>query len=68
MNHSSPHPTSATRYVNTPNRFISVAGTSFAYRELGPRGGVPLVLLNQRGAVLDSFAQGLSMVWHLRIM
>ncbi|MFS2153890.1 alpha/beta fold hydrolase [Rhizobium sp. Rhizsp42] len=27
----------------------------FAYRELGPRGGVPLVLLNHWGAVLDNF-------------
>ena len=28
---------------------------SFAYREVGPRGGVPLVLLNHWGAVLDNF-------------
>jgi pimeloyl-ACP methyl ester carboxylesterase len=45
----------AARYIDAANRFISVAGTRFAYRELGPRGGVPLVLLNHWGAVLDNF-------------
>lgn len=44
-----------TRYVDAANRFISVGGTRFAYRELGLRGGVPLVLLNHWGAVLDNF-------------
>lgn len=43
------------RYIDAANRFISVGGTRFAYRELGPRGGVPLVLLNHWGAVLDNF-------------
>jgi pimeloyl-ACP methyl ester carboxylesterase len=45
----------ATRYIDAANRFISVGGTRLAYRELGPRGGVPLVLLNHWGAVLDNF-------------
>jgi pimeloyl-ACP methyl ester carboxylesterase len=44
-----------TRYISAANKFISVGGTRFAYRELGPRGGVPLVLLNHWGAVLDNF-------------
>lgn len=43
------------RYIDAANRFISVGGTRFAYRELGPKGGVPLVLLNHWGAVLDNF-------------
>lgn len=47
------HP--ATRYIDAANRFITVGGIRFAYRELGPRGGVPLVLLNHWGAVLDNF-------------
>lgn len=46
-------PTSQYRYA--PNRFVSVGNIRFAYRELGPRGGVPLVLLNHWGAVLDNF-------------
>ena len=34
---------------------ISVGGTPFAYRELGPRTGVPLVLLHHFTAVLDDW-------------
>ena len=47
--------TPSTPYINAANRFISVNGTRLAYRELGPRGGTPLVLLNHWGAVLDNF-------------
>lgn len=46
---------SGVRYVEALNLSINVGGTAFAYRELGPRGGVPLVLLNHWGAVLDNF-------------
>jgi len=46
---------SGTRYVDAPNLSISVAGTSFAYRDIGCREGVPLILLNHWGAVLDNF-------------
>lgn len=42
-------------YRSAPNRFVTVGKIRFAYRELGPRGGVPLVLLNHWGAVLDNF-------------
>src|SRR5207247_1210365 len=38
-----------------PTRTISVAGTPFAYRELGPRTGVPLVFLHHFTAVLDDW-------------
>jgi pimeloyl-ACP methyl ester carboxylesterase len=44
-----------TRFIDAANQSINVGGTRFAYRELGPRGGVPLVLLNHWGAVLDNF-------------
>ena len=46
---------SGARYVETPNLTISVGGTVFSYRDLGPRSGVPLILLNHWGAVLDNF-------------
>ncbi|WP_416048380.1 alpha/beta fold hydrolase [Cupriavidus basilensis] len=46
---------SGASYVHAPNRSIDVAGTAFAYREIGPGGGVPLILLNHWGAVLDNF-------------
>ena len=47
--------TRSSNYIDAANQFISVNGTRLAYRELGPRGGVPLVLLNHWGAVLDNF-------------
>jgi pimeloyl-ACP methyl ester carboxylesterase len=34
---------------------ITAGGVTFAYRELGPRGGVPLVFLHHLGAVLDDW-------------
>lgn len=43
------------RYEDAPNRTIKVGNTIFAYRDLGPRGGVPLILFNHWGAVLDNF-------------
>lgn len=46
---------SRTRYVDAPNLSINAGGITFAYRDLGPRDGVPLVLLNHWGAVLDNF-------------
>ncbi|HVI90731.1 MAG TPA: alpha/beta hydrolase [Dongiaceae bacterium] len=42
-------------YIEAPNLSIRVLGTAFAYRDLGPRDGVPLILLNHWGAVLDNF-------------
>jgi pimeloyl-ACP methyl ester carboxylesterase len=49
------HPGSIVRYVDAPNLSIDAAGTTFCYRDLGPRTAVPLILLNHWGAVLDNF-------------
>ncbi|TDW19864.1 pimeloyl-ACP methyl ester carboxylesterase [Rhizobium azibense] len=46
---------SGRRYIDAPNLSINVGGTTFTYRDLGPRHGVPLILLNHWGAVLDNF-------------
>ncbi len=46
---------STSLYRNAPNRFVTVGNIRFAYRELGQRGGTPLVLLNHWGVVLDNF-------------
>ena len=43
------------RYIDAPTLSINVGGTSFVYRDIGPRTGVPLILLNHWGAVLDNF-------------
>ncbi|MBA5640074.1 alpha/beta hydrolase [Duganella sp. LX20W] len=42
-------------FAGARNRLVDVAGTTFAFRELGMAGGAPLVLLNHWGAVLDNF-------------
>jgi pimeloyl-ACP methyl ester carboxylesterase len=42
-------------YRDAPTRRIAAAGAVFAYRELGPQAGVPLVVLTHLGANLDSW-------------
>jgi pimeloyl-ACP methyl ester carboxylesterase len=44
-----------TTYANAPTKTIDVAGTTFAYRELGATSGVPVLFLNHLGAVLDNW-------------
>lgn len=51
---SSPTPTPSS-YKNAPTRSVSVQGINFAYRQLGPDDGVPLILLNHLSAVLDNW-------------
>src|SRR4051795_6925530 len=50
---SSPATTATSR--TAPTRTIDVGGTPFAYRELGPRTGVPLIFLHHFTAVLDDW-------------
>lgn len=42
-------------WVDVPTRTIDVDGVSFAYRDLGPVGGVPVVFLHHLMAVLDDW-------------
>jgi len=44
-----------TRWRDVPTRTLSAAGVEFAYRELGPTTGVPLILLRHLAAVLDNW-------------
>ena len=41
------------RWENAPTKFVDVGGTKFAYRELGPDTGVPVIFLNHLAAELD---------------
>ena len=41
------------RWKNAPTRSVDVGGTEFAYRELGPDTGVPVIFLNHLAAELD---------------
>lgn len=47
--------TAATAWRNAPTKFSNVGGVPFAYRELGPTGGVPVVFLHHFTAVLDDW-------------
>lgn len=44
-----------TSYKNADTRTVSAGGVDFAYRELGPKTGVPLVLVTHLAAVLDNW-------------
>jgi pimeloyl-ACP methyl ester carboxylesterase len=42
-------------YEHAPTEAVDVGGTKFAYRQLGPETGVPVIALNHLGAVLDNW-------------
>ena len=42
-------------YQRAPTEIVDVAGVAFSYRDLGPRGGTPVVFLNHLAAVLDNW-------------
>ena len=44
-----------TRYATAPTRTVLVGGVDFAYRELGPANGVPVIFLTHLAAVLDNW-------------
>ncbi|WP_405547295.1 alpha/beta hydrolase [Streptomyces phaeochromogenes] len=44
-----------TSYKSAPTRTVNAGGVTFAYRELGPRSGVPVVFLTHLAAVLDNW-------------
>ena len=44
-----------TSYKHAPAKSIDSAGTTFAYRELGPKGGVPVVFFVHLAATLDNW-------------
>jgi pimeloyl-ACP methyl ester carboxylesterase len=53
--HSDPRPEAVTSYRDAPTRTVTAGGVRFAYRELGPRTGVPVVLLTHLAAALDNW-------------
>ncbi|MUM18842.1 alpha/beta hydrolase [Mycobacterium sp. CBMA271] len=44
-----------TSYAQAPTRTIAVGDTSYAYRELGPKGGIPVVFFVHLAATLDNW-------------
>jgi pimeloyl-ACP methyl ester carboxylesterase len=45
----------ATTYEHAPTEIINVGGVKFAYRQLGPSTGVPVIFLTHLAAVLDNW-------------
>jgi len=44
-----------TSYAEAPARTVTTAGTTYAYRELGPKGGIPVVFFVHLAATLDNW-------------
>jgi pimeloyl-ACP methyl ester carboxylesterase len=44
-----------TSYANAPARTVAVGGVTYAYRELGPKGGVPVIFFVHLAATLDNW-------------
>jgi len=44
-----------TSYAKAPARTVTVGGTTYAYRELGPKGGIPVVFFVHLAANLDNW-------------
>ena len=44
----------STPYKDAPTRMVDVGGVRFAYRQLGPATGVPVIFLHHLAAVLDN--------------
>jgi pimeloyl-ACP methyl ester carboxylesterase len=49
------HNTAMTSWKHAPTRTLSAGGVEFAYRQLGPSTGVPVVFLTHLAAVLDNW-------------
>ncbi|MFY9956931.1 alpha/beta fold hydrolase [Bradyrhizobium sp.] len=45
----------STTYENAPTKSVEMNGTNFVFREIGKKGGIPLVLLHHLTAVLEDW-------------
>jgi pimeloyl-ACP methyl ester carboxylesterase len=54
-NTNTSHEPVITSYAKAPTRTISANGVTFAYRELGPKGGIPVVFFIHLAATLDNW-------------
>jgi len=55
MNTSTNHERIITSYAEAPARTVNVGAETYAYRELGPKGGIPVVFFHHLGATLDNW-------------
>src|ERR1700740_3454640 len=54
-NTGTPHDSVVTSYATAPTKAITAEGVTYAYRELGPKGGVPVVFFVHLAATLDNW-------------
>lgn len=52
---SSRHNEAIVSYSHAPARTVTAGGVTYAYRELGPRGGIPVIFLVHLAATLDNW-------------
>jgi pimeloyl-ACP methyl ester carboxylesterase len=55
MSNSTSHKPVITSYALAPARTVSAGGTIYAYRELGPKGGIPVIFFVHLAATLDNW-------------
>src|SRR5438067_12525680 len=55
QNNRTPHLGLSTTYQHAPTTTVDVGGARFAYRQLGPDSGTPVIFLNHLAAVLDNW-------------
>lgn len=53
--HFSPNDNVITAYKDAPARTITAGGVTYAYRELGPKGGIPVIFFVHLAANLDNW-------------
>jgi pimeloyl-ACP methyl ester carboxylesterase len=51
----SQHNDAVTSYTHAPARTVTTGGVTYAYRELGPKGGIPVIFLVHLAATLDNW-------------
>ena len=51
----SQHNDAITSYTHAPSRTVTTGGVTYAYRELGPKGGIPVIFLVHLAATLDNW-------------
>jgi pimeloyl-ACP methyl ester carboxylesterase len=51
----SQHNAAITSYTHAPARTVTTGGVTYAYRELGPKGGIPVIFFVHLAATLDNW-------------
>lgn len=54
VNHT-PNEAVVTSYIHAPTRSITAGGVTYAYRELGPKGGIPVIFFVHLAGTLDNW-------------